>query len=123
MTNKKFGRVGDSPIIGAGCFAEDASCAVSATGHGEYYIRHVVAYDIAARVKYKGNTVREAADAVIHGVLTPEAGEGRRHRPRHEGPLVHPLQLGGDVSRHDHRGRQGPHRDLRGQGTLSRPPP
>ena len=76
MTNKRFGRVGDSPIIGAGCFAEDASCAVSATGHGEYFIRHVVAYDIAARVKYKGQSVREAADAVIHGVLTPDAGEG-----------------------------------------------
>ncbi len=76
MTNKRFGRVGDSPIIGAGCFAEDASCAVSATGHGEYFIRHVVSHDIAARVKYKGQSVREAADAVVHGVLTPDAGEG-----------------------------------------------
>lgn len=76
MTNKKFGRVGDSPIIGAGCFAEDASCAVSATGHGEYFIRHVVAHDIAARVKYKGQSVREAAEAVIHGVLNADAGEG-----------------------------------------------
>ena len=76
MTNKRFGRVGDSPIIGAGTFAEDASVAVSATGHGEYFIRHVVAYDIAARVKYQGKAVRQAADEVIHGVLNPEAGEG-----------------------------------------------
>jgi len=76
MTNKRFGRVGDSPIIGAGTFAEDASCAVSATGHGEYFIRHVVAYDIAARVKYQGKPVRAAAAAVIHGVLNAEAGEG-----------------------------------------------
>ena len=76
MTNKRFGRVGDSPIIGAGTYAEDAACAVSATGHGEFFIRHVVAYDIAARMKYKGQTVREAANAVVRGVLNRDAGEG-----------------------------------------------
>lgn len=77
MTNKKFGRVGDSPIIGAGTYADDASCAVSGTGHGEFFIRNVVAHDIAALVKYKGLTVSEAAAAVIHGKLrAPDKGEG-----------------------------------------------
>ncbi len=52
MTNKRFGRIGDSPIIGAGTFAENSSCGVSSTGHGEYFIRNAVAYDIAARMKY-----------------------------------------------------------------------
>jgi len=52
MTNKRYGRVGDSPLIGAGTWAEDATCAVSATGHGEYFIRLAVAHDIAARIKY-----------------------------------------------------------------------
>lgn len=65
MTNKKFGRVGDSPIIGAGTFAENISCAVSCTGHGEYFIRAVAAYDIAALMKYKGRSVRRAAEEVI----------------------------------------------------------
>lgn len=77
MTNKRFGRVGDSPIIGAGTYADDASCAVSGTGHGEFFIRNVVAYDIAALVKYKGLPVAEAAAAVVHGKLrAPDRGEG-----------------------------------------------
>jgi beta-aspartyl-peptidase (threonine type) len=65
MTAKLWGRVGDSPIVGAGTFADDDSCAVSCTGAGEYFIRNVVAYDICARMKYAGRTVDEAArDAV-----------------------------------------------------------
>jgi beta-aspartyl-peptidase (threonine type) len=75
MTNKRFGRVGDSPIIGAGTYADNATCGVSATGHGEYFIRGVVAHDIAARMKHGGATVTEAARAVIHDVL-PNLGEG-----------------------------------------------
>ena len=75
MTNKRFGRVGDSPIIGAGTFADNASCAVSATGHGEYFIRWVVAYDICARVA-NGATLRHAADAVVNGVLVEAGGSG-----------------------------------------------
>ncbi|HEX8202780.1 MAG TPA: isoaspartyl peptidase/L-asparaginase, partial [Isosphaeraceae bacterium] len=76
MTNKRFGRVGDSPIIGAGTYAEDASCAVSATGHGEYFIRYAVAHDIAARVKYRGLPVAEAADEVIQTTLRATDAEG-----------------------------------------------
>jgi beta-aspartyl-peptidase (threonine type) len=61
MTNKKFGRVGDSPLIGAGTYAANATCAVSATGHGEYFIRVGVARDIAAQVEYLGRPLAEAA--------------------------------------------------------------
>jgi len=65
MTNKKFGRVGDSPIIGAGTYAANATCAVSATGHGEFFIRVGVAHDIAAQMEYKGSPLAEAAAATI----------------------------------------------------------
>jgi L-asparaginase / beta-aspartyl-peptidase len=76
MTNKQFGRVGDSPIIGAGTYADNESCAVSATGHGEFFIRWTVAYDIAALMKYRGLTVQQAGDEVIHKKLAPVKGEG-----------------------------------------------
>ena len=65
MTNKRFGRIGDSPIIGAGNYADNATCAVSATGHGEYFIRAVAGYDVAARMRYAGKSVAEAAQATI----------------------------------------------------------
>lgn len=73
--NKQFGRVGDSPIIGAGTYANNASCAVSATGHGEYFIRYVVAYNICYRVE-NGTPLAEAADTVINDVLVKAQGEG-----------------------------------------------
>lgn len=76
MTNKRWGRIGDSPLIGAGTYADNRSCAVSATGHGEFFIRHVVAYDICARMRHLGQSVNEAADAVVHGVLVEAGGEG-----------------------------------------------
>jgi beta-aspartyl-peptidase (threonine type) len=76
LTNKRPGRVGDSPIVGAGTYAEDGVCAVSATGHGEVFIRHVVAYDIAARMKYKGQSVHGAAEAVLRGLPGEEGGVG-----------------------------------------------
>lgn len=76
MTNKKWGRVGDSPIIGAGTYASNASCAVSATGHGEYFIRRTVARDICALVEYKGYALEHAARAVIHGSLEELGGDG-----------------------------------------------
>jgi beta-aspartyl-peptidase (threonine type) len=76
MTNKQYGRVGDAPIIGAGTYAENESVAVSGTGHGEFFIRWTVAYDIAALVKYKGMTVQQAGDEVIHKKLEPVKGEG-----------------------------------------------
>lgn len=65
MTNKRFGRIGDSPIIGAGNYADNATCAVSGTGHGEYFIRTVAGYDIAARMKFAGKSLADAADATI----------------------------------------------------------
>lgn len=68
MTNKKFGRVGDSPIVGAGTYADDATCAVSATGHGEYFIRTVVAHDIAAQIAYAGTSLEQAAQATLDKV-------------------------------------------------------
>jgi beta-aspartyl-peptidase (threonine type) len=76
MTNKKYGRIGDSPIIGAGTYANNNSCAVSATGHGEYFIRNVVAYDISARMLYHGETLEEASDMVINHVLKAQDGSG-----------------------------------------------
>jgi beta-aspartyl-peptidase (threonine type) len=76
MTNKRWGRVGDSPIIGAGTYADNASCAVSATGSGEYFIRAVVAHEICARVRLTGATAAEAAHAVIHGTLRELGGDG-----------------------------------------------
>lgn len=76
MSNKRFGRVGDSPIIGAGTYADNRSCAVSATGHGEYFIRHVVAYDICARMLYAGATLSQSADAVINGILAEKGADG-----------------------------------------------
>ncbi|MGQ0586980.1 MAG: isoaspartyl peptidase/L-asparaginase family protein [Gammaproteobacteria bacterium] len=75
MTNKRAGRVGDSPLIGAGTFA-DARCAVSATGHGEYFIRNAVAYDICVRTRERRLSVARSARIVIHGVLEPIGGEG-----------------------------------------------
>ena len=76
MTAKRYGRIGDAPVIGAGTFAENESCAVSATGHGEYFIRYNVASDICARVKYQGKTIAQAGDEVINGVLAPIGGTG-----------------------------------------------
>ncbi len=76
MTNKRWGRVGDSPIIGAGTYADNATCAVSATGHGEYFIRGVIAYDIAALMQYQHLSVSEAANAAIHQKLTEMGGSG-----------------------------------------------
>ena len=75
MTNKRFGRVGDSPIIGAGTYAHNATCGVSATGHGEYFMRGVVAHDIAARMRYGGMSLKDAANAVVMDEL-PAIGEG-----------------------------------------------
>jgi L-asparaginase / beta-aspartyl-peptidase len=76
MTNKRYGRVGDSPIIGAGTYANNNTCAVSATGHGEYFIRSVVAYDIAALMEYKGLSVQQAAGEVVMKKLVARGGEG-----------------------------------------------
>ena len=76
MTNKRFGRVGDSPVIGAGTYADNAACGISATGHGEYFIRAAVAHAICARVKLTGASLQEAADAVVMDELMEMGGDG-----------------------------------------------
>jgi beta-aspartyl-peptidase (threonine type) len=76
MTNKRPGRVGDSPIIGAGTFAKNGVCGVSATGHGEYFIRAVAAYHIAAAVEYRGLSLEQAARELIHEKLPQLGGDG-----------------------------------------------
>jgi beta-aspartyl-peptidase (threonine type) len=76
MTNKRYGRVGDAPIIGAGTYADNETCAISATGHGEFFIRNVVAYDISALMKYKGLGVQEAAQEVVMRKLAQQGGDG-----------------------------------------------
>ncbi len=76
MTNKKYGRVGDSPIIGAGTYANNNTCAISATGHGEFFIRYTVAHDISALMEYKQMTLSEAADLVINKKLAEVGGNG-----------------------------------------------
>lgn len=103
MTNKRFGRIGDSPIIGAGTFADNQSCAVSATGHGEFFIRNVVAYDICARMHYTGATLQEAADAVVHGVLVEQGATGGIVAVDKDGNIAMPFNTPGM-----YRGHVGP---------------
>jgi beta-aspartyl-peptidase (threonine type) len=76
MTNKRFGRVGDSPMIGSGNYANNKTCAVSCTGSGEYFIRGVVAYDMACLMEHKEMTLQEAADEVIHKRILVLGGDG-----------------------------------------------
>jgi L-asparaginase / beta-aspartyl-peptidase len=76
MTGKRYGRIGDSPVIGAGTYADDRSCAVSATGHGEIFIRAAVAHDICARMRFGGRTLEEAVREVVLGELPSLGGEG-----------------------------------------------
>jgi len=76
MTNKRWGRVGDVPIIGAGTYANNATCAVSSTGWGEYFIRATVAHDISALMEYKGMSLKDAAYEVIHNKVGKLGGNG-----------------------------------------------
>ena len=75
MTNKKFGRIGDTPIIGAGTYADNETCAVSCTGHGEFFMQTLAAYDVSARMKYKKLSLEEATNEVIEN-LRKIGGEG-----------------------------------------------
>lgn len=95
MTNKKFGRIGDSPVIGAGTYANNRTCAVSATGHGEYFIRSVVAYDISALMEYKGMSLEEAAKLVIMNKLDKLGGTGGVIAIDHEGHIAMPFNTAG----------------------------
>jgi beta-aspartyl-peptidase (threonine type) len=105
MTGKRFGRIGDSPIIGAGTYADDRSCAVSATGHGEIFIRAAVAHDICARMRFGGRTLEKAVRAKWCWRNSPRcSGEGgviaidRERRDRHG------IQFRRDVPRQPVRG-------------------
>lgn len=76
MTNKQFGRIGDSPVIGAGTYANNKTCAISCTGHGEPFIRAVTAYDVSCLMEYKGLSLTEAMNIVVHDKLIKLNGEG-----------------------------------------------
>ncbi len=76
MTNKRYNRFGDVPLIGAGTYANNTTCGVSCTGHGEYFIRYAVAYDVHALMEYKGLTLQEATDFIIHEKLLQAGGKG-----------------------------------------------
>ena len=76
MTNKKFGRIGDSPVIGAGTYANNATCAVSCTGNGEYFIRSVTAYDVSALMEYRSLSLEDSCRIAVHEKLNAINGEG-----------------------------------------------
>lgn len=95
MTNKRAGRIGDTPVIGAGCYAENASVAVAATGTGEHFIRTVAAHDIAARMRYAGMSLEEAAAAVIFERLPAIGGTGGVIAIDRDGNLAMPFNTSG----------------------------
>ncbi len=95
MTAKRFGRIGDSPVIGAGTYADNSSCAVSCTGHGEFFIRFVVAYDISALMKYKGLSLNKAASSVINGKLVDIGARGGAIAIDHMGNISMPFNTEG----------------------------
>jgi beta-aspartyl-peptidase (threonine type) len=94
MTNKRWGRVGDAPIIGAGTWA-DAGCGVSATGWGEFFIRLNVAHDICARVAYRGDALKDAADAVVMRRVPELGGDGGVIAIDAKGNLAMPFNTAG----------------------------
>jgi len=95
MTNKLSGRIGDTPIVGAGTYADNAACAVSATGHGEFIMRGVAAYDIVALMMYRGMTLVEAANEVIMRKLTEVGGQGGVIAIDREGNIALPFNCEG----------------------------
>ncbi len=95
MTNKRFGRVGDSPIIGAGNYANNQTCAVSCTGSGEYFIRGVVAYDVSAMMEFKGVSLAEAAHEVINKRILKINGDGGLIAVDSQGNIAMPFNTEG----------------------------
>lgn len=94
ITNKRFGRIGDAPVIGAGTYA-DAGCGVSATGAGEFYIRAVAAHEICARVAYRGDTLAVAAEEVINQVIPALGGDGGAIALDRDGNIAMPFNTSG----------------------------
>ena len=95
MFKKQWGRVGDSPVIGAGTYADNEGCAVSCTGHGEYFIRHVVAYNLSTRVKLLHQPIEEAAKYIIHTELNANEGNGGLIAVDRKGNFAMPFNSGG----------------------------
>ncbi len=95
MTNKRWQRIGDSPIIGAGTYANDSTCAVSCTGHGESFIRAVAAYDVSALMEYKGISLEEAVREVVHRKLPLLDGDGGLIAIDRNGTIVLDFNCGG----------------------------
>lgn len=95
MTNKRFGRVGDAPIIGAGTYANNATCGVSCTGHGEFFIRSVVAYDVSALMEYKGLDLKAATNEVVHKKLKTLGGSGGLIALDNQGNVMMPFNTPG----------------------------
>lgn len=95
MTNKRFGRVGDTALVGTGTYADDRTCAVSCTGHGEFFIRTVAAYDVACLMKYKGLTLAKACEQVVGVTLRELGGEGGLIAVDHEGNIALPFNSEG----------------------------
>jgi len=88
MTNKRWNRIGDTPVIGAGTYANNKSCAVSGTGHGEFFIRYTVAREIAALMEYKNMSIQQAAEEVVMNRLKPAGGEGGVIAVDHSGNIA-----------------------------------
>lgn len=95
MTNKKWGRVGDSPMVGAGVYANNKTCAVSCTGSGEFFIRGVVAYDVSCLMEYKGLSLEDASNEVIHKRILELNGDGGLIAVDAQGNIVMPFNTEG----------------------------
>ncbi|MEL6864332.1 MAG: isoaspartyl peptidase/L-asparaginase [Bacteroidota bacterium] len=95
MTNKRFNRIGDSPIIGAGTYANNKTCAISCTGHGEFFIRYAVAYDVSALMEYKGLSLDKAARQVVNEKLKEAGGSGGLIAVDHLGNVSLPFNTPG----------------------------
>jgi beta-aspartyl-peptidase (threonine type) len=95
MVNKKFGRIGDSPLIGTGTYANNETCAISCTGHGEFYIRAVVAHEISTRMKYGKQSLEQASNEVINQMLPNMGGRGGLIGIDYEGNVVLPFNTKG----------------------------
>jgi len=95
MTNKRWNRLGDSPVIGAGTYANNATCGVSCTGHGEFFIRYAVAHDLSAMMEYKGSSVTEAAEYIVNRKLKDAGAEGGLIALDKEGNIAMPFNSEG----------------------------
>jgi beta-aspartyl-peptidase (threonine type) len=95
MTNKRYNRIGDSPIIGAGTYANNRTCAVSCTGHGEIFMKAVAAYDVSCLIEYKGYSLQQAADEVVMKKLVSLKGEGGLVAVDNQGNIAMPFNSAG----------------------------